>query len=80
VGNQILFYLRLAIPGSVHDKGYARAFVVQKLFAPCLADAMIRNESDMEVYVNRLAKNNPDRAKIIQQNITQMKQWAAMGK
>jgi len=37
-------------------------------------------DSDMEVYVNRVRANNPERAEEIEANIELMKQWAAEGK
>jgi len=36
-------------------------------------------ESDMEVYVNNIRRNNPERAKVIENNIAIMKKWAKEG-
>lgn len=37
-------------------------------------------DSDMKVYVDGMRPNRPERAKIIEDNIAQMKRWAAEGK
>ena len=37
-------------------------------------------DSDMQVYLDKLANTRPEALKIIQQNIDQMKSWAAEGK
>ncbi len=37
-------------------------------------------DSDMKTYVNTISRNNPEEAKIIEQNIATMKKWADEGK